>query len=55
VRRLVEAFYDKDFSMGEFMRQNPQHAGNLTDILIGRVFHGDAGRMFDDMRAPART
>lgn len=53
VRRLVEAFYDKDFSMGEFMRQNPQHAANLTDILIGRVFHEQAGKMFADMPTPA--
>jgi hypothetical protein len=45
----VEAFYDKNFSMGEFMRQHPGHAGNLTDILIGRVFQNDVGRMFDQM------
>lgn len=49
IRKLVAAYYDNDFSMGGFMKQYPQHASNLTDILIGRIFKPDIGRMFDDM------
>ncbi len=49
IRKLVDAFYNKDFSFGRFLRDYPQHAGNLTDLLIGRIFHDGAGRIFDDM------
>ncbi|MEM6469393.1 MAG: NAD(P)/FAD-dependent oxidoreductase [Planctomycetota bacterium] len=49
VRKLVHAFYTKEFSIGRFMKEHPEHRGNLTDLLIGRVFHEGAGRMFDDM------
>lgn len=50
VRKLVHAFYDKDFSIGRFMKEFPQYRSNLTDLLIGRIFHEDAGRMFPDMQ-----
>lgn len=49
VRKLVHAFYTKEFSIGRFMKEHPEHRGNLTDLLIGRVFHEGAGKMFDDM------
>ncbi len=49
VRKLVEAFYENRFSFGSFMKQFPQHRGNLTDLLIGRVFHASAGAIFQDM------
>ena len=49
VRKLVEVFYDNNFSFGRFMRDHPQHRGNLTDLLIGRIFYDGAGRIFDDM------
>ena len=49
VRKLVHAFYEKDFSIGRFMKDHPEHRGNLTDLLIGRVFHENAGNLFDDM------
>ncbi|MDA7977621.1 MAG: tryptophan 7-halogenase [Pirellulales bacterium] len=49
IRKLVYAYYNDDFSFGEFIRQHPQHRKNLTDLLVGKVFHEDAGRMFDDM------
>jgi len=49
VRKLVQAFYTKHFSFGRFMSEYPEHRGNLTDILIGRVFHPEAGRIFQDM------
>lgn len=50
VRDLVHAFYSKEFSFGKFMKMYPEHRGNLTDLLIGRVFDEKAGRIFDDMR-----
>ena len=49
LRRLVRAFYTKEFSFGQFMKAHPRHAGNLTDLLIGRVFEGNAGEIFEDM------
>ncbi|XZE51967.1 NAD(P)/FAD-dependent oxidoreductase [Planctomycetaceae bacterium SH139] len=49
VRELVHAFYSKDFSFGRFMQKFPQHRGNLTDLLIGRVFDDKTGMIFDDM------
>lgn len=49
VRKLVHAFYTKEFSIGRFMKEHPEHRGNVTDLLIGRVFHENAGNMFEDM------
>ncbi len=49
VRKLVHAFYTKEFSIGHFMKDHPEHRGNLTDLLIGRIFHEGAGKMFEDM------
>ncbi len=49
VRKLVEAYYENRFSFGTFMKQFPSHRGNLTDLLIGRVFHENAGAIFQDM------
>ncbi|MCC9654958.1 NAD(P)/FAD-dependent oxidoreductase [Rhodopirellula halodulae] len=46
VRQLVHAFYNRDFSIGRFMKEHPEYRGNVTDLLIGRVFHEDAGKMF---------
>lgn len=49
IRKLVDAFYTKEFSFGGFMRDNPQFRGNLTDLLIGRIFHENAGNIFEKM------
>ncbi|MCH2180603.1 MAG: tryptophan 7-halogenase [Mariniblastus sp.] len=49
IRRLVRAFYTKEFSFGQFMKAHPQHVMNLTNLLVGRVFEGNAGKIFDDM------
>ena len=49
IRKLVSAYYTNEFSFGHFMRDFPQHQGNLTDLLIGRIFYDGAGRIFDDM------
>ncbi len=49
LRKLVSAFYDNDFSFGRFMKEHPEHQGNLTDLLIGRIFQPTSGRIFDDL------
>ena len=51
MRNLVGAFYEKDFSIGRFMKEHPEHRGNVTDLLIGRIFHDNAGNVFPDMQA----
>jgi flavin-dependent dehydrogenase len=51
IRKLVHVFYNKQFSFGAFMKEHPHHAANLTNLLIGRVFEGDPGAIFDDMDA----
>ncbi len=49
IRKLVRVYYTKDFSFAEFMKEFPHHAGNLTDLLVGRVFEGNPGRIFEDL------
>ncbi|MCL4203407.1 MAG: tryptophan 7-halogenase [Pirellulaceae bacterium] len=49
IRQLVDVYYTDEFSLGAFLREHPEHRGNLTDLLIGRVFHDGAGRIFDDL------
>jgi len=51
IRKLVNAFYTNEFSIGRFMKEHPEHRGNVTDLLIGRIFHEDAGQVFKDMDA----
>lgn len=49
IRKLIDAYYTKEFSFGGFMKSNPQFKGNLVDLLIGRIFHDDAGTIFKEM------
>ena len=49
IRKLVTAYYTNEFSFGHFLRDHPDHRANLTDLLIGRIFHDGAGQIFDDM------
>lgn len=49
IRKLVDAYYTNEFSFGHFMKAHPEHQGNLTDLLIGRIFHEQAGNIFQDM------
>ena len=51
VRKLVHAFYNKQFSIGRFMKEHPEHRGNVTNLLIGRVFQEGVGDVFEDMDA----
>jgi flavin-dependent dehydrogenase len=49
IRKLVDAYYSNEFSLGHFLREHPDHRSNLTDLLIGRIFHDGAGDIFRDM------
>jgi flavin-dependent dehydrogenase len=49
VRQLVEAFYSGGFRVGKFIKEFPHHRGGLTNLLIGRVFDGNAGEVFKDL------
>lgn len=49
VRKLAEAWYCGQFRVGQFIREYPHHVAPMTDILIGRIFHPEAGRLFDDL------
>ena len=49
IRKLVHAFYSNQFRVGRFIREFPQHQGNLTDLLIGRIFKPGVGAIFDDL------
>lgn len=49
IRKLIGAYYTDCFSFGRFMKSNPEEVGPLTDLLIGRVFHENAGKIFEKM------
>ncbi|MDA8745887.1 tryptophan 7-halogenase [Rubripirellula amarantea] len=49
VRKLVHAFYSGEFRVGKFVMEHPEHQGNLTDLLIGRIFKPGVACMFDDL------
>ncbi|QDU55475.1 NAD(P)/FAD-dependent oxidoreductase [Aeoliella mucimassa] len=49
VRKLVNAFYSGEFRVGKFVMEHPEHQGNLTDLLIGRIFKPGVAMMFDDL------
>ncbi len=38
MRKLVYAFYDKEFSFRKLMKKHPHLRGDLTDCLIGNLF-----------------
>jgi flavin-dependent dehydrogenase len=47
IRQLVYAFYDRNFSFAAFNRAHPEYHDNLVRLLIGDVFDGDVGGIFD--------
>jgi flavin-dependent dehydrogenase len=49
MRKLVYAFYTRDFSFGQFMRRHPQLKKNLVELLIGDVFRPEVNQIFDTM------
>jgi len=50
MRNLVYAFYDRNFSFGEFMKKHPEQHDNLVRLLIGDVFNDEVSSIFDVMK-----
>ena len=46
MRKLVYAFYNRDFNFGRLIRENPDARGELTDCLIGNLDR-DFTQLFD--------
>lgn len=49
VRKLVHAFYDKEFSISKFLRRHPEHRDDLVQILVGNVFRDGVDDLFGPM------
>jgi len=49
IRKLVYAFYSGEFRVVKCIQEHPQNQRELVDLLIGRVFDGCEGRIFDDL------
>lgn len=49
VRKLVYAFYDREFSFARFLERHPQYREALVQILIGDVFRDDVNDLFVPM------
>ena len=48
-RKLVYAFYTKEFSFARFLSEYPEHLGGIVDILSGDVFRKDVTHIFPAM------
>ena len=48
-RKLVYAFYTKDFSFARFLSEYPEYQGGIVDILSGDVFRKDVTHIFPAM------
>ncbi len=48
-RKLVYAFYTKEFSFARFLAQHPEQQDNIIDILSGDVFRKDVTSLFPAM------
>ena len=48
-RKLVYAFYTKEFSFARFLSEYPEHQGGIVDILSGDVFRKDVTHIFPAM------
>jgi len=47
IHRLIHAFYDPQFSFGQFVRRFPEHRRALIDCLVGDVVGKDLGSFVD--------
>lgn len=55
MRKLVYAFYEKDFSFAKFLGQFPEHRLELIHLLVGNVFReGAMDQLFADMSQMCR-
>ena len=49
MRKIVYAFYDKDFSFGDLVKRGDHLRSALTDCLVGNVDDQDFRELFDAM------
>lgn len=49
IRKLVYAFYSKDFSFAQFLQQHPECQQGVVDILVGDVFKEGVSDIFAPM------
>ena len=49
IRKLVYAFYTKDFHFGKFLKEHPRHRQSIVNLLIGNVFREGFDGVFDSM------
>lgn len=49
IRKLIYAFYSKNFSFGKFLKKYPDYRDEIVDILIGNIFNKDVNGLFDVM------
>lgn len=53
VRKLVYAFYTKDFSFGKFVKMYPHHKDDVVSVLVGDVFRPEVAEVFKPMATMA--
>jgi flavin-dependent dehydrogenase len=53
VRKLVYAFYTKDFSFGRFVKSFPEKKDDIVAILVGDVFRPEVDGVFEPMKTMA--
>lgn len=53
IRKLVYAYYTKDFSFGRFVRAYPQHRDDVTAVLVGDVFRPEVTDLFQPLSTMA--
>ena len=49
IRKLVYAFYSKEFSFSKFLKQHPECINGVVDILSGNVYINDVTPIFGPM------
>ena len=54
IRKLVHAFYTKDFSFGRFLQRFPECQQGIVDILSGNVYRKDVTGIFGPMAEMCR-
>jgi flavin-dependent dehydrogenase len=53
VRKLVYAFYTRDFSFGRFVKTFPEKKDDVVAILVGDVFRPEVHEVFEPMKTMA--
>jgi len=49
IRKLVYAFYSRDFSFARFLKQFPQCRKDIVNILVGNVFRTSVNGLFEHL------